>query len=204
MNKAIAFFKLISPIAMPLIIMGASKFIDAEDPLHRQVCLWAYLISTLLTCAALFFIRIKISRENNQKEIEVVVKPDPWDAEALAKEEEEKKKLKPGQKLKEKRKKMTIQEYDMEKWHTHFTQKFLLPAGITIFLFRQWGYIVPLAMQALMGPQQHWGFELLQIHLLGKEAKGALERPFPELTPMEEMGKRFGMPPASANKPKRR
>lgn len=194
MNKFVAFIKLILPLAMPLIMIGVSKFIDAEDPLHKNICLFSYIISMVLTLGVLLYIRIKINSADDQHILEIEVKPDPWDADAVAAEEERKKNLKPGQKApKPPKRKLTVKEYDMEKWQSHFTQKFLLPAGITVFMFRQFGYIVPLLLQALMGPQQHWSFELLQIHLLGKNPTGDLQRPFAEPSPMEEMAKKFGI-----------
>jgi hypothetical protein len=193
-SKFMAFIRTIMPLAMPLIMIGASKFIDAENPLHKQICLWSYIVSTVLTLGVLLFIRIRITQANDEKILEIEVKPDPWDADAVAAEEERKKNLKPGQKpQKPPKRKITVKDYDLEKWSSHMTQKFLLPAGITVFMFRQFGYVVPLLLQAVMGPQQHWGWELLQIHLLGKKATGDLERPFAEPSPMEEMAKRFGV-----------
>lgn len=193
MSAILATLKLLSPLMMPFIMLAVSKVVDAENPLHKQICLYAYVGSTLVIFGALLFVRFKIGQANDERTIEVEVKTDPWDTETLAKEEEEKKKLKNGQKLPVKKRKIAVKDYDLEKWSSHFNTKFLMPVGITLFIFRQWGYVVPLLLQAIMQPQQHYGFELIQIHLLGKPATGDLQRPFKDLSPMEEMGQKFGL-----------
>lgn len=173
-------------LAMPLATMGLARLIDGEDPLHRQVCLFAYMAVSAATLLTLLFVRYKIVQTADPHTVELIEKPGVFTPPPEP--------LKPGEKAEPpKKRKLTAMEYDLEKWSTHLSTKFLFPALFTLFLFTKWNYVVPLALQAVMGPPQHWNFELVQIYLRGKKAVGDLARPFAEPTPMEEMAKRFGL-----------
>jgi hypothetical protein len=192
MVNVLNLIKTLFPILMPFILYFGSSYIDAENPLHRSICIYSFLVSTGSIALAFLYIRNKITGANDQHKVKVEIKADPWNPEELAKEEEEKKKLKPGQKLPVRYREVTTVEYDLEKWNTHFRMKFLMPLAITFFIFRQFGYLVPLLLQAVMLPQQQWSCELVQVHLLGRPATGDLARPWKDLTPMEEMSQKFG------------
>ena len=65
-------------LAMPLVSIGISKLIDAENPQHKQWCLFAFMFAQGVCAVALLFIRYRIVSADDQKIVEVEEKPDPW------------------------------------------------------------------------------------------------------------------------------
>lgn len=181
--------------AQPFIILIVAKTIDQEDPTTKKYCLWAFSASVFLCGILLLFIRFQInSNPDGERVIQVPEKKDPWAP--PEEDEEDKKEVVKGKatpkKKKEKPVKLvptTVREYDSDQLKTLFSTKFIMVVGITVFLYKQFGYVVPLLMQAMNGPMMVWSHQLFKIHVRGEQIK----RPWEEFTPGEELARKFGL-----------
>jgi hypothetical protein len=71
----------------------------------------------------------------------------------------------------------TVKEYDESQLKSAMTQ-WLLSLAIIIGMHTYWGYVRPLTLQVVLGIKTVLSTPIAQIHVLGKEATGNLDRPF--------------------------
>lgn len=71
----------------------------------------------------------------------------------------------------------TIEQYDLEQIKK-FLQQIVMGSAIVGFIHYKWGSTQPLLFQGVINPMNLFDMPLLWIHLLGRKAEGALQRPF--------------------------
>merc|ERR1711991_130915 len=169
-------------LILPLVFL--TRGIDFTEPTKLLMLRVGFGLAQAVILGITFLIQAKINQkkgdEAHQKEIEVPGPKVPFSNEEPPV------------------RKMTVYEYDMEKWNEALKQS-LIQLAILGFFHYKWQAAVPLVTQFVMGPMKLYGSELFQIYIMGAK----IERPFPApKSPWGDMMKSFTGGGEEEEKPK--
>ncbi|KAJ3003531.1 phosphate transporter (Pho88) [Thoreauomyces humboldtii] len=77
----------------------------------------------------------------------------------------------------------THKEYDLKKLK-EVAKSQLVSLGMIALMHFKWGYLRPLLLQSILGLKALYDAQLVQIHLFGTPATGALQRPWKAASPL--------------------
>jgi len=157
----------ITTAVLVLGVVQLSRKLDLENPDTVNMVRVVYGISQALLLVVMYLIKMKIDAAPNKTIIEY--------------EESTPSLSQPtgGQK-----KRMTIQEYDLQEWQSQFKQT-LIPIAMIVGLHLYGGFTQPLIIQSILPWKALYSTPLVQIYLLGKRAEGPNARPYKKPNPLE-------------------
>lgn len=155
-------------LLMPIVSIMVIRSLDTEDPfVQRNIYLAFGIVQTLVLVAGVFlYFRVRAGQDRTI--VDVPPQKVPFQSAEQAGPN----------------RKMPACDYDLEQFNELYLKRILMTLVIVSFISYKWGHVIPLLFQCLHNPMQIIQSPLFKIHVLGKEAKGDLARPFVQADPM--------------------
>eukprot|EP00758_Cryptobia_borreli_P018874 Tbor_TRINITY_DN7588_c0_g1::TRINITY_DN7588_c0_g1_i1::g.914::m.914 len=146
---------------VPLVTLGIAYKLDHNNPTVRFCSILLFTIGQTIVCAGLLMAYLSIKAKNETRIILVPSDRHPAQVGMAAAVTE-----------------TTIYDYDIKILCETAIQKVGVPIIVMMIIYWKTGSLIPLILQGVNSPIIAYQWELIQIHLLGRQAVGALLRPF--------------------------
>lgn len=154
---------------LPLVSMLVIRSIDTNDPFNQQMILYIFVATHLALAAVALKIRLAIASKGDKTPLTVTLPKAPFGEDPNKPAEVQH---------------TYVEAYDLAQLNELMVKKIGIACAILGFIYWKWQAIIPFAFQSLMNPYQMYQHPLFQIFIMGKEAKGDLQRPFPVPDPL--------------------